>query len=263
MGQFLSLASSAFPVQIPQVSSEPGQCTNDAKIKEEAKNIISSEVASKLNERYGPPCRCIGEDEIWSRAVYMNKTDSNSEWNSCRYDGTIPCSSMTVDVENKNKVCGLILGSMKSPKETSSYAFENYLFNGQDTLDKAYVDGVSITYGTNTSRYHVWSYVAPQYRADGNGNYLPLKNCECSNSSYEWPYTVPAFVGTNYFCDSSEKQTETVWTGEDCSHYSSCCMLNQAPWFCIPLPNNTDGNLLEIRRFGDAVDISLIEIFLA
>ena len=59
----------------------------------------------------------------------------------------------------------------------------------------------SITQGL--PRQHVWTYVA----GNGENNY----DCPCSNGSSA---TVPAFVGSDYYCESGPLATDPLWDGE-------------------------------------------------
>ena len=85
-----------------------------------------------------------------------------------------------------SKVCGRVIGyQFGSPS-----AFELGVVEGR-TIDKAYVEGVSITHGCNPCK-HIWSYAAGSSEINQLVNCSRL-NCPC-NGGHEPPY----YVGNNY-----------------------------------------------------------------
>ncbi len=86
-----------------------------------------------------------------------------------------------------------------------------------------------------------------------------------------WPYTVPSFIGNNYFCDTGDHDAgyvdgmyypdEPLFNGQRCGPDSTCCQFNTPPWFCTELPQPTSDDY-QIRIRGDDpedVVISMIE----
>ena len=69
-----------------------------------------------------------------------------------------------------------------------------------------------------------------------------------------WLFTVPSFVGNNYFCDTGSRipQSGTIfsdnplWDGVGCTGNNTCYQFNQPPWFCRTLPTATSDDL-EVR----------------
>ena len=67
---------------------------------------------------------------------------------------------------------------------------------GTSDIDSNYVDGVSITYGSNP-RQHICTYSAglTETRLGSNG-------CPCNNGNSASP--PPSFVGNDYYCESGK-----------------------------------------------------------
>ena len=91
---------------------------------------------------------------------------------------------------------------------------------------------------------------------------------------------VPAFVGTDYFCESGSHSAimypdslrfypnDVLWDGHDCTSTSTCCQFNNPPWFTKNLPNATITDDIELRlctSFApdyEDVPIELIELYI-
>ena len=100
--------------------------------------------------------------------------------------------------------------------------------------------------------------------------------CSCTSSN-PWPYTVPSFVGNNYFCDTGDHDAgyvtgmyypdEPLFDGQGCGPDRTCCQFNNPSWFCTELPQPTSEDL-EIRICGNEtisnedVIISMIDIYI-
>ena len=105
---------------------------------------------------------------------------------------------------------------------------------GDATIDDAFVDGVSITYGGSDGpgpRMHLFTY------AIGREELPRQESCQCHGSTSQEP---PEFVGWDFMCDSGMRQytveatrigDRVVWTGSGCGEGSSCCHRAGAPWF--------------------------------
>ena len=75
-------------------------------------------------------------------------------------------------------------------------------------------------------------------------------------------YTVPPYVGTDYFCDSGHPQNieppfaylvnDPLWDGAGCVS-GSCCTFNSPPWFCKDLSSPTTDDI-ELRTCLDGDD---------
>ena len=131
---------------------------------------------------------------------------------------------------------------------------------------------MSLTHGAPGSRTHVWSFVNAWTERASAGAV-----CACMFSNYsEWPYTVPDFVGNNYFCATGNNRSPYIhdvilshnplWDGEGCTGSNTCCQFNQPPWFHRTLPAATTDDL-EVRicasRASSNTDIliSRIELY--
>ena len=158
------------------------------------------------------------------------QSDQPSSCSSTTYSTGIPYS----------KVCGRIIGYQYG----SPSAFNvRGAANGSDTNTGAiYVDGVSLTYGT---QQHIWTFAAAS-------NEQPNNICPCSNSGS--PATAPpSFVGTDYFCDSAVASGnpqsrlyvgDPLWDGVGCDvNLTDCCSFNHPPWFFKALPGSTSDNI--------------------
>ena len=134
-----------------------------------------------------------------------------------------------------------------------------------------YVDGISLTYGVDSSRQHIWTFAAGLTEAGIDSGH----DCPCDSSRFD---RVPAFIGNDYFCESglhsAWRSPDTVrfypddvlWDGEDCISTSTCCQFNNPPWFTKNLPTATTDDI-ELRictnsvPTNDDVPIELIELY--
>jgi len=152
-------------------------------------------------------------------------------------------------------VCGRVRGY----QYVSPYAFIGPI----NSIDRPYVDGVSITHGAPGSRQHVWTFAA---------SYGP-GFCPCSYNQ-----SIPPFVGQDYFCETGNDDNvfmyrtwfvnDTLWDGQDCKGYSACeCTFNGPPWFCKQLPQTTTDDVEvhicadERTGYGDTAE-EVIELYI-
>ena len=152
----------------------------------------------------------------------------------CRKTVDIGCSSVTFPTNgvSYSKVCGLVYGYQKGTPD----GFQRHTHCSDCTIDKQYVEGVSITHGS--PRQHVWSLAA--------SDRSPY--CVCGNNP-----TVPSFVGNDYFCDNEGKNTyvsdDRLWDGHSCVAVTpNCC--GKGNWFCKDLPQPTTDDI-EFRLCTD------------
>ena len=153
------------------------------------------------------------------------------------------CSSVTFPTYSVpyTKVCGRARGYQYSG--TSS--FYGYHIRGQTTLDTAYVEGLSVTYGS--PRKHVWTFAAERSK---DNNYV-YGNCPC-NPHPSSP-AAPTFVGEDYFCESGntglfESQwylDDPLWDSQGCASGSPCCDRG-GPWFTTTLSQEASSDI-EVR----------------
>ena len=161
-----------------------------------------------------------------------------------------------------NNVCGKIIAYQYGHPDA---------FRRQSSIDRYYVDGVSLTHGRNP-RKHIWTFAAA---LDEVGSH-PVNNCPCTNvllaSDVVHP---PSFVGNDYFCDTGSTHRfrsnhlydeDPLWDGAGCGPADTCCSLNNPPWFFKQLPSATRDDI-EMRVCVDEggenedVRIEQIEIY--
>ncbi len=72
------------------------------------------------------------------------------------------------------------------------------------TLERSYIDGVSLTHGLAGSRQHIWSFATALYYT-----FSPDFVCPCTDPDSIWPYNTPSYVGDVYFCDAGNPGPES------------------------------------------------------
>ena len=233
---------------------------------------LQESVASALGLQ--PPHRC-GAGE-WIRVAYLNMKDPSQTcppaWREITNNGVRVCGrpSSSNDMchgtfyssggRTFTKVCGRVIGYQIGHPD----AFHNF-----DSINTAYVEGVSITHGI-FARAHIWTYAADTSETSSH------RACPCDSGSSSSP---PSFVGNNYYCESGNKNSsftnyflyadDPLWDGEDCSTEGTCCSgINGQfpPWFTVPLNNPTNDNI-EVRICADFdtsedTPIELLEIYI-
>ena len=216
----------------------------------------------------------------WVRVANLNMTDPNQQCpknlnlsytNPIRLCGRRTdrgCDSVTFTTYGVQyqQVCGRVKGyQFKSPD-----AFERLLnCPAPCTIDKPYVDGVSITHGASP-RKHIWTYAAGVYE-----NTTDITTCPCTGGGT----SPPAFVGSDYYCESALSgppweppvlyYNDTLWDGQGCDGLErTCCNPPNFPWFCKKLPEPTTDDL-EFRLCGDEsrntnedIPIDLVELYI-
>ncbi len=265
------IRSASLPIRLPNNplnTSCPLHREYDA-VKEQVREILDDY----------PPCICGGEG--WTRVVHLNMSDMNQQ---CPNNWTLittpirgcgrtnyglrVCDSVTYPVHSLNysHVCGRILAYQKGVTS----AFYSSLHLDQNTVEDAYLSGVSLTHGPPGSRQHIWSFAGGLYEQDSS---YALFQCPCSN----YPHRLPSFVADNYFCDSGNPGPnynssiyyieDPLWDGQGCGLTSTCCKYNSPPWFCTSLPQPTKEDL-EIRKChtyiheGEDIIIIIVDVFI-
>ena len=162
-----------------------------------------------------------------------------------------------------SRVCGRLRGYQYGGPD----AFNAGITNNFASVDSNYVDGASITYGSNP-RKHVWTY------AVGTRSFTHLHyDCPCNNGS---SYQAPPFIGSDYYCESGRVSinhivilfNDALWDGQQCTDLEGpCCTRPNMPWFNKTLSETTTENI-ELRLCGDDsptadedVLIELIELY--
>ena len=216
----------------------------------------------------------------WRRAVYLDMTDPNtncpSGWNMTGYSkktcgrastGYWTCDSVFFPVSGGpySQVCGRIRAYQYGLPD----AFWGYNNGGLTAIDRAYVCGVAVMYGS--PRQHIWTFAngaRENYIAQAAGN------CPCDTTGV---ISIPPFVGEDYFCESGYvygssiqqytfHSNDILWDGRDCHSTSTCCSLHNPPYFTKTLSQTTTDDL-ELRMClsnvapYDNIAVELVELY--
>ena len=228
---------------------------------------------------------CCGSTLGWTRLALVNMTDSsqicptglrqiNSPKRSCGRTNLASggCSSVTFDSYglSYSNVCGKIIGyQFGSPS-----GFYTPRISG-NSIESAYLEGVSLTYGKNP-RKHIWSFANALLETGlyyNSGNHV----CPCGDSRSTMQQFIPTFVGTDYFCEAGTQTfghvgvfygSDPLWDGAGCESQSTCCSFNNPPWFYKQLTNTTNDDV-EMRICADEEatrnedsPVELVEIYI-
>ena len=167
----------------------------------------------------------------WMRVAHLNMTDPSEQ---CP-------SGFRLYSESGVRACGrptLALGcqaSVRFPTQAVPFTevcgrVTGYQYWSPDaiygsTLNRLYLDGVSLTYGS--PRKHIWSFGAASYESS--------TSCPCSHGSQS-----NLFIGNDCFCESGNSglsvqqrlYPEPLWDGQGCrSRETPCCNATGIPWF--------------------------------
>ena len=184
--------------------------------------------------------QCGGHKGGWTRVVQFDTSQGDpcpTGWtlittpganprNVCRSGNFVGCHSTIFTTYNTSfyKICGQVRGYQKG----NTNAFQTSV----ESIDEAYVDGVSITLGD--PRKHVWTY------AIGSSDSAfedAIRYCPCAVLRGPDP---PSFVSDHYYCESGDVggrnpdayyTTDPVWDGLNCSISVNCCAHPDMPWF--------------------------------
>ena len=221
-----------------------------------------------------PPGYTCDDEGGWRRVVYFDMRDPNTTcptgWrltpHSRRTCGKVSNSDLACDSVffpvtggHYNRVCGTIRAYQYNPTD----AFEAYHIGLVTTIDGAYVAGVSLTHGT--PRQHIWTFAA------GHREDRPTwdDSCPCDASIN---IDIPPFVGQDYFCESGVNSgsvsgfhpDDPLWDGEGCSSTSTCCELNNPPYFIKQLSSPTTDDIearICLYSSRDDTPIEFIELY--
>ena len=246
----LSYNSSSVLVRVPPVSND--QCNF-----EESKAFARNFVHDYISEHFS---RNDTSNDTWTQVAYLNMSDLtqfcpnawtiNTTVRACGRQESSVGSCNSVFFRTNGKKYSQVSGHITGYQYGFVHAFHHSSIYNR--IDSWYIDGVSLTHGAPGSRTHVWSFVnAWTERASAS------TVCACMFSNYsEWPYTVPDFVGNNYFCATGNNRQPYIhkavithnplWDGEGCTGSNTCCQFNQPPWFYRTLPAATTDDL-EVR----------------
>ena len=214
----------------------------------------------------------------WRRVVFLNMTDPThncpSGWEETGYSKRTcgraselgrTCDSATFPTGGLeySRVCGRAVG----------YHFGGLsaFFSSSQNIESHYVNGLSLTHGSPGSRQHIWTFAGGLAEAGTNH---PLHRCPCDGGTSP----VPNFLGNEYFCESGingpwvDNQyifhpDDPLWDGRDCLPTSSCCSLNNPPYFIKEIGVNTNDDIegricsTYARRQYSNTAIELLEIY--
>ena len=176
------------------------------------------------------------------------------------------CSSTTFNTGGfpYSQVCGRIRGYQ--------FGATGAFVNSNQDIDAHYVGGVSLTHGSAGRRQHIWTFAA------GLAEVTTIWTkwvCPCDEQYSS--ASVPAFVGSDYFCESGFNADwvqgnymlfpdDVLWDGQDCTANSTCCQLNNPPWFTKNLPTETTDDIeLRICAYYNSIMedvlLELIELY--
>ncbi len=167
---------------------------------------------------------------------------NNSVRTSCDSTRTSPTGGCTSVLYYTNMTYSKVYGRITAYQYGFTNSFQMFRNNrGNQTIDEAYVDGVSLTYGM--PRQHIWTFAADRDKS--------ISFCPCGNNDV----SIPPFVGRDYFCDAGEADMNTLstsrlWDGRGCDGSYSCCSYNSPPWFYKQLPYPTS-EPIELRVCTD------------
>ena len=219
---------------------------------------------------------CKGVSGGWMQVVKLNMTNSSHQCppgTTLRTDlpkrlcgigiSGVGCSSTifnTYGIEY-GQVCGKIIGYQdESP--------DGFYHGSSQSIDGYYVDGISLTHGSNP-RQHIWTFVGALHEVTTGG-------CPCTNrDSASSAIPPPAFVGNDYFCDTASAEhfqrifygDDPLWDGAGCGPLNDCCDFNNPPWFRKQLPSATADDI-EMRICGsqsvndEDTPVEIIEIYI-
>ena len=245
----------------------PAQTSSDILDKEmkKTRNIININYQLR-------PCKCGGPG--WTRVLYFNIADTGTSclanWTlheepvrGCgrKTNGFFTCDSLLIPVTmNYSIVCGRIYAYHRGRSAAFRYTvYWSPIIGVNASIDSPYVSGLSLTHGFVGQRKHVWTFAgarAETTKYSGNNRYYNTWSCPCINTSINWRYKVPSYVGDSYFCDTGVHTfnddinkvfiDDPLWDGEGCGRSSTCCSFNNPPWFCQHLKYHTSDDL-ELR----------------
>ena len=181
----------------------------------------------------------------WMRVDYVNMSEpgatcppglilrqyNNIDHGLCGQPMSFTLLVYSVNGFNYSKVCGQIRGyHFGVPDGFPPYAIPNI------ENCNSYVDGVTITYGSNP-RKHIWTYARETVL--GNDDLGPY-SCPCNNDSSGT--SVPEWVGNDYYYESALYSSnvhlevlfsnDTLWDGQLCNgNEGPCCTNPKMPWF--------------------------------
>lgn len=245
--------------------------------RERARQLISEEVKRLLNMTSNSDSSV---DEVnsncgpglWHKVARLNMTNSShncpapwiedstngAQFRACKRSNNVRgCDSVFFSTNRRryNKVCGRAEGYQNRSTVGFLRSFHNHL-----TIDQGYITGVSVTHG-RPPRSHIWTFMSGLNRLGGCS---PTScACPCMDPDYADNSPVPSYIGSHYFCESTQPGTLAgpLWDGMQCG--GQCCTIpNTAPWFKVQL-NATTTDAIETRICRERYDRSSVTALLS
>ena len=209
----------------------------------------------------------------WNRVVQLNMSDPLHQcplsWEEENQDGVRACgrgiatggcvsTMFNTGGQQYRRVCGRAIGYQYG--NTDGFA----AVSNSPTINQAYVDGLSITYGM--SRQHIWTYAAALSEVSINPH--TASNCPCASTPGALP---PSYLGDNWYCESGNPDplipwppnllsNDPLWDGENCE--GTCCSNGKSPpWFSVELPGPTSDHI-EARICANEPSDNFEDIFI-
>ena len=238
--------SSSFCNTLGVLQSSPGKSCDDIYLNNIASRGVSGlywiNTISGTHQVYcNMELQCGGDKGGWTRVAQFDTSQGDpcpSGWtpittpggiprNVCRSGDSLGCHSAIFITYNISfyKVCGQVRGYQKGI--TNAFGSPTI-----ESIDRAYVDGVSITLGN--PRKHIWTYAIGI--SDGD-SHTERNHCPCAVRKGPNP---PSFVYDHFYCESGNPgvankntyyTTDPVWDGLDCLKSPNCCAQPDMPWF--------------------------------
>ena len=184
----------------------------------------------------------------------------------CGRDDKVGCNSANFSSTGLmySKVCGQVRGYQ--------YSGPNTFYSLGDGIDSHYVDGMSITYGTNPCK-HIWTYAAGT-----SEQRIHSSACPCNTGYKGGRDPASTFIGSHYYCESGNPiynlflilfANDTLWDGQQCNGLEGpCCPANSTmPWFYRSLDAHTNDDI-ELRVCAtnlpeyEDVPLDIIELYI-
>ena len=181
-------------------------------------------------------------------------TTFTSPIRSCGCRDSTRITSTTFSVGHSYyRICGRVTAIQKGSTDGFGPTF--------NTADPAqYVDGVAISHGASISEGHIWTFAAAV--SERIQNLKKYNSCPCAYREGVYP-SLPSFIGSNYFCESGNPSTishtkvflsDPLWDGRGCAFNSTCCKLNNPPWFYVELTQSTTDDMTMSLLINSATD---------
>ena len=162
-------------------------------------------------------------------------SNTTAKQRACGRSASSGCSSLVFPTsENYTHVCGRVRGYQ--------FGSMDAFING-GSIDTHYAEGVLITNGN--PRRHLWTYVVSTTETRA-------QTCPCSTRGSSSHWRIPAFVGSDYYCESGFVTSwkgrmaweDPLWDGAGCvTPGNTCCQ--RYGWFHKQVQQTSDS--IEVR----------------